>query len=408
MRKKAGSITLQAIAAWFFLYYPGSLWAAEYSLNSLRLSSDKDRIRLVFDFSGPVNHSLFLLNNPDRVVIDLEQVTLNTTLSEHSGHLELLKRIRSASHNGQDLRIVLDLAYQVRPQSFPLQPSGGYGHRLVVDLFNENRGNEQKAIKTIPRPSKLRDVIIAVDAGHGGKDPGSLGRAGSREKDVTLAIARRLAQAISGQQGMQAILIRDTDDYIDLRERTEKARKHKADMLVSIHADAFHAADAQGSSVYVLSLNGASSEAAKWLADKENASDLIGGIRLDDKDDLVASVLLDLSQTATIQSGLEVAREVLKELGKVNKLHKPEVQQAGFLVLKSPDIPSILVETAFLTNPAEERKLKSPAHQEKIVSAILNGVKLYFSQKAPPGTLLAQANDRLRQANHLPAVASSY
>lgn len=408
MHKKFVFALMRVFVAWFLFGVPTLSWASGISLDALRFSGDQDRLRLVFDFSGPVNHSIFLLNNPDRIVIDLEHVNLNTILHQHMGQRQLLKQIRSASRNGKDLRIVLDLAYPIRPKSFPLKPSGSYGHRLVVDLFDESGSTEQKAIKTMPRPAMLRDVIIAVDAGHGGKDPGSLGRSGSREKDITLIIAKRLAQAIGREQGMRAVMIRESDYFIGLRERIEKARDYKADMLISIHADAFHASDARGSSVYALSLSGASSEAAKWLADKENASDLIGGISLGDKDDLVASVLLDLSQTATIQSSLEVGREVLKELGYVNKLHKPEVQQAGFLVLKSPDIPSILVETAFLTNPVEERNLKNAVHQEKIVSAILKGVKQYFSHRAPPGTLLAHTTNPNTIGNHFPAVAASY
>lgn len=373
----------------------GAPLAGHADIVDFRLSSDRERTRLVFDLTGSVNHSLFTLKSPERVVIDIEDVNLRTALQSGGGRRSLLRDIRNAPRNGDDLRVVLDLNEAVTPKSFLLRPDGNAGYRLVIDLFKQRETSAPKpVIKALPEPEpgELRDIVIAIDAGHGGKDPGASGYRGTSEKDVALAIARELARLVKKEHGMRPVLIRDGDYYIGLRERIEKAREHKADLFVSIHADAFRDTDASGSSVYALSLRGASSEAAQWLANRENASELIGGVSLDDKDDVVASVLLDLSQTATIQASLDVGSEVLSELGQYNRLHRGHVQQAGFMVLKSPDIPSILVETAFISNPAEERKLTDARYQAKIAGAILGGVKHYFSRKAPRGTVLAREN----------------
>ncbi|HLF96581.1 MAG TPA: N-acetylmuramoyl-L-alanine amidase, partial [Methylococcaceae bacterium] len=237
--------------------------------------------------------------------------------------------------------------------------------------------------------SGIRDVVVAIDAGHGGDDPGAHGQLGTDEKEVTLAIARKLENLIRAEPGMKAVMIRNRDHYLGLRERIQKARKHKADLFVSIHADAFINDSARGSSVFTLSEHGASNEAARWLAEKENAADLVGGVRLDDKDDVLASVLLDLSQTATLEASHEVAGKVLGELGRHGALHHRDVQRAGFVVLKSPDIPSVLVETAFISNADEERKLRDPAEQENIARAVFRGIRNYFAQRAPQGTRLA-------------------
>ncbi len=356
----------------------------------VRLSSTGEQsTRLVLDLSSPVEHSLFTLRSPERVVIDLKNTALATNFPKQAREYGLLRGIRSAPRNGGDLRVVLDLQGGAQPKSFLLKPSGQAGHRLVIDLHKKSNGDAARVAKTLPKPKKLRDVVVAVDAGHGGKDPGAIGRSGTYEKHVVLAIAQELANQINKTRGMKAVLIRTGDYYIGLRDRMKKAREHKADLFISLHADAFKNRQAHGSSVYALSLRGASSEAAQWLANRENSSELVGGVSLDDKDDLVASVLLDLSQTATIQSSLEVADEILTELGQQTKLHKRSVQQAGFIVLKSPDIPSVLIETAFISNPTEERKLKDKKHQRKTSAAILRGIKRYFQRKAPPGTLLA-------------------
>lgn len=378
--------------------------AGHPELVDFRLSSNRERTRLVFDLTGSVNHSLFTLKSPERVVIDIEDVSLHTALQAGGDRRSLLRNIRNAPRNGNDLRVVLDLNEAVTPKSFLLRPEGDAGYRLVIDLFKQQEASAPKPVmKGLPKPGKLRDIVIAIDAGHGGKDPGASGYRGTSEKHVALSIARELARLIKKERGMQSVLIRDGDYYIGLRERIEKAREYKADLFVSIHADAFQDTAASGSSVYALSLSGASSEAAQWLANRENASELIGGVSLDDKDDIVASVLLDLSQTATIQASLDVGSEVLSELGQYNRLHRSHVQQAGFMVLKSPDIPSILVETAFISNPAEERKLTDSRYQAKIADAILRGVKRYFSRKPPLGTVLAEQNNQLDDGEQLSA-----
>jgi len=363
--------------------------AQNAAINNIRLSQSDSRTRLVFDLDRSIDHSLFRLHNPERVVLDIK----NTRLLD-SGLIEqmqnsLLKGVRSGVRNGNDVRIVLDLSANVTPRSFVLRPEAGAGHRLVIDL--EDKNTIPVASKPKKKP-KLRDVIVAIDAGHGGKDPGATGHLGTHEKDITLQIARKLKRIIAKYPGMKPVLIRDGDYYMALRERVQKAREHKADLLISLHADSYRDTRARGSSVYALSVDGASSETARWLAEKENASDLIGGVKLDNKDDMVAEVLLDLSLTGTIQSSLDVGDEVLGELKRIGRVHKRRVQQAGFAVLKSPDVPSILLETAFISNPREERKLRSPAHQRKTAKAILRGVSDYFSRKAPPGTWLSLNN----------------
>lgn len=367
-----------------------------------RLSDDSERTRMVFDLSGPAEHSLFTLRNPERVVIDIENVQLATELPERVPGVDSIRRIRNAPRDIHNLRVVLDLNGTVRPKSFLLRPGDNAGYRLVIDLFGENRRGP-KVTKTVPNPERLRDVVIAIDAGHGGKDPGAVGNRGTYEKHVSLAISRELAGLVNKQRGMKAVLIRNGDYYIGLRERIVKARQAKADLFISIHADAYRDKHANGSSVYALSLSGASSEAAQWLANRENAAELIGGVTLDDKDDLVASVLLDLSQNATIQSSLDVGAKILSNLGSHGSLHKSSVQQAGFIVLKSPDIPSVLVETAFISNPAEERKLISKQHQQRLANSILAGVQDYFARKAPPGSLLAEENRKQRKGDKLSA-----
>jgi N-acetylmuramoyl-L-alanine amidase len=360
-----------------------------------RLAQWGDSTRLVFDLNGPVEHGVFTLSKPERVVIDIQNVSLRTALPARLERVPVIKGIRNAPRDKDNLRVVLDLNESVRPKSFLLPPEGAAGYRLVIDLVGSGQPVRQAlpVTKRLPETGPLRDVIIAIDAGHGGKDPGAIGKRGTYEKHVVLEIARELARQINRERGMKAVLIRDGDYYIGLRERITKARAQKADLFISIHADAYKNTEARGSSVYALSLRGASSEAAQWLANRENASELIGGVSLDDKDDLVASVLLDLSQTATIQSSLDLGDEILREFKQHGQLHRDTVQQAGFMVLKSPDIPSILVETAFISNPEEERKLSNRQYQVKTAQAILSGVKRYFNRKAPPGTLLARDNE---------------
>lgn len=359
--------------------------AAETALTGVRMSANDERSRLVFDLAGPIEHEIFTLTGPHRVVLDIEDVRLREDLPTGAPAPSIIRAIRSAPRGDGDLRVVLDLAAAARPKSFVLQPNGQHGHRLVVDVINQDRvakGGSRPESADMPR----RDLVIAIDAGHGGRDPGALGRSGTLEKDITLAVGRKLQRVLNDTPGFRAVLTRDGDYYLGLRERMERAREAQADLFISLHADAFRDARAKGSSVYALSLNGASSEAARWLAERENAADLVGGVSLGDKDEMLASVLLDLSQTATIESSIDVAHEVLEELGGVNRLHKHSVQQAAFVVLKSPDIPSILVEAAFISNPHEERQLRSKSHQRDLAEAIRDGVVDYFKRQAPRNT----------------------
>jgi N-acetylmuramoyl-L-alanine amidase len=275
----------------------------------------------------------------------------------------------------------------VRSRSFTAAPNGQYGNRLVIDLHPQ--GGLTPVKRASEKPVRGRDVIVAVDAGHGGHDPGAIGPNRSREKDVALAVSRQLARRIDAEPGMKAVLIRNGDYYVDHRERMEIARRNKADLFISVHADAVTDRRARGSSVYVLSLKGASDEAAKMLAQRENASDMVGGVSLSDKDAVLASVLLDLSQNAALSASLDVGDDVIRELARLGPVHRRTVQQAGFLVLKAPDIPSILVETAFISNPSEEKNLRSSAHQEKLATAILAGVRDYFYSNPPQDTQLA-------------------
>lgn len=374
------------------LMFAGLAQAAQTDLQGLRVWASPDKTRVVFDISKAVEHKLFTLDGPDRLVIDISKTRLSTKLDSTKGGI--IKGVRSAPRNGKDLRVVLDLSTAVQPKSFVLKPNSKYGHRLVIDLApkqaSKNTATRKTVKRTAPENKGARDIIIAIDAGHGGDDPGAIGYRGTYEKDAVLQIARRLERLVKKERGMRPVMIRTGDYYIGLRQRMEKARKARADLFVSIHADAFRDPKVSGASVYTVSLKGASSEAARWLADQENASDLIGGVSLEDKDDVLASVLLDLSQSYTIESSQEAADQVVKKLGRVTHMHKRRVQQAGFVVLKSPDIPSMLVETAFISNPKDERRLRNPKSQETMAKAILAGVREYFQRKPPPGTWLAE------------------
>jgi N-acetylmuramoyl-L-alanine amidase len=330
------------------------------------------------------------------LVIDLKKTRLKAKMPKPDAKERVVRNIRSAFRDGTDLRVVLDLERRVRPKSFILKPNREYGYRLVVDLELEQTAQTANPVGILSKTSararaRSRDVIVAIDAGHGGEDPGARGARGTYEKDVVLGIARKLAALVKAEPGMRPVMIRNGDYFMKLRDRVRRARKYKADLFVSIHADAFRDPRVRGSSVYTLSQRGASSEAARWLAERENTADLIGGVKLENKDDILASVLLDLSQTATLQASMEAAANVLKGLKKLGKTHKRRVQQAGFVVLKSPDIPSMLVETAFISNPWEERRLKNPAHQKKLAKALMSGIRRYFQISPPAGTLLAES-----------------
>ncbi|HEY5740248.1 MAG TPA: N-acetylmuramoyl-L-alanine amidase [Gammaproteobacteria bacterium] len=352
------------------------------ALTGIRISeSDAEHTRVVFDLSGSVEHRLFTLADPHRVVIDLEDTHESDAIAIGSTRTTLMRGIRSASKENGRLRVVLDLQGKVRPRSFLLKPDGKSGHRVVIDLHATNLSPTPIATSQQELHKRKSEYVIAIDPGHGGRDPGAIGKKGTREKDVVLSVAQKMKDLVNRTPGYRAVLTREGDRFVSLRNRVKKAREAEADLFVSLHADSFRSPAAKGASVYALSLSGASSEAARWIAQKENASDLIGGISLDDKDDLIASVLLDLSQTATIQDSLDLGSDVLKHLGKVSRLNNSHVQQAGFAVLKAPDMPSILIETAFLSNPSEERKLRNPKHQHKLARAVFSGIQHHLDNR---------------------------
>jgi N-acetylmuramoyl-L-alanine amidase len=352
------------------------------TLTGIRISqSADDHTRVVFDLTGAFEHNLFTLADPYRVVIDIKDTRKSDAVAISRKTTNLMSGLRSASKGSGRLRVVLDLQGKVRPRSFALKPDGKSGHRLVVDLHATDLS--PTPIKTSQQQRKKRKdhFVIAIDPGHGGRDPGAIGKRGTREKDIALAVGKKMKALVNRTPGYKAVLTRDADRFIPLRNRVKKAREAQADIFVSLHADAFHKSYVKGASVYALSLRGASSEHARLAANKENASDLIGGINLDDKDDMIRSVLLDLSQTATIQDSLELGSDVLSQIGKVSKLNNKKVQQAGFAVLKAPDMPSILIETAFLSNPSEEQKLRSPKHQQKLAKAVFSGIRSHLKNR---------------------------
>lgn len=371
----------------------GAATANRALIYGMRMSTSRAKTRLVLDLNNSVKYSLFTLSNPERIVIDIRDSSFNGNLPKFEAG-GLVKRIRSARRNESDVRVVIELNIRAQPKSFLLSPQGGNGHRLVVDLLDNrlyagDKPVQNKNHRTDKKPKPLRDVIVAIDAGHGGKDPGASGSKHTREKDITLAVAKKLKKALDKSRGIKPVLIRDRDVFMTLKQRIRIARQQKADLFVSIHANAYPDARAHGASVYTLSTRGATSEAAQWLADKENAADLFGGVSIRNRSDVVAEILLDLAQSATIQSSLDVGGIVLKQLGRVGKVHRHKVEQAGFAVLRSPDIPSILIETAFISNPREEKKLRTKAFQEKLANAIATGVGQYFKRQAPPGTILS-------------------
>jgi len=376
---------------------------AATQIEGLRIWPAPDHTRLVLDTAGSVEHNVFSLSSPARLVIDLK----NTSLKTDFGNVDLsgspIQRIRSAPRNGTDLRVVLDLKSDIKPRSFVLEPNQQYGHRLVVDLIDEAGSRLERATSpTVTKDSAgKRDIVVVVDAGHGGEDPGAIGPRGTREKDVVLKMAKTLAALIEKQPGFTAKLTRTGDYYIGLRNRTILARKYGADLFVSVHADAFRTPQPAGASVFALSQRGATSETARWLAQSENSSDLIGGaggLSLEGRDEMLAGVLLDLSMTASINASLGVGSSVLGQLGGVAKLHKPGVEQAAFAVLKSPDIPSILVEAGFISNPKEEKNLASEWYRDRLANAMMDGIHDYFRRTPPPGTLLAWQKENNRSA----------
>lgn len=411
------------------------------TVTATRLWPAADYTRLTIEATSEITQKMILLRDPDRLVLDLEGIDLNANIKSLVNAVSVndpyIKQVRVANFKQNVVRVVIDLKAPIKPNIFMLQPAGQYQHRLVLDLYpmqdpipslidKSNKSAEFTAISeqkpigdvksaevrsaepittndTKPLETAIPDmtavekaaekpmtnkpvnnkfgrlITIAIDAGHGGEDPGAKGANGSREKDITLAIAKKLKERIDSEPNMRGILTRDGDYFISLHGRVVKARTLQSDLFISIHADAFVRPEARGSSVFALSEKGATSASARYLAKKENESDLIGGVSLDNKDANLARTLLDLSQTATINDSLKLGKNVLKNIGEINTLHKGSVEQAGFAVLKSPDIPSILVETAFISNPEEERKLNDEGYREKLVEAIIAGVKKYFS-----------------------------
>ncbi len=408
-----------------FLCVHTNCLAVDVARARLSATDANNQTRVVFDLSGPAAHHTFRMRNPERVVIDIMDARASQGLSLQGGDRSLVQRLRYARQKDQRLRLVLDLDRPVSVKSFLLTPDKTSGDRLVIDLTEARDIKPGKPVaraiprtqsKPAPQPRPVqkkpatppRDIIVAIDAGHGGEDPGARGRAGTREKDVVLAIARKLRDRVNRERGMRAVMIRNGDYYLTLRKRIALARKNRADLFISIHADAFRDKRVKGASVYVLSQRGASSEAARWLAERENAADLVGGVSLEDRDDVLKSVLLDLSQTATLEASIDVADRVLDGFKRIGQVHKPSVQHAGFVVLKSPDIPSILVETAFISNPTEERKLRDRRHQAAVADTIMSGIRAYFRYHAPPGTLLAQHKHRIERGETLSDIASQY
>lgn len=373
-------------------------------VRATRLWPSPEYSRITLELSGRVAHKHFTLEDPDRLVLDLEDVD-PAELADIAGKLAAddpyIASLRVGSPKPGVARLVVGLKAPVKPQVFNLKPMGEYGHRLVLDLYPRAAGaveqQMREAIEKAEQRPRARDdagtrnatrqykrlVTVVIDPGHGGEDPGAIGATGAREKDVTLAISRLLKEHMDQAENIRAVLTRDGDYFVPLHERVRKARAQRADLFVSIHADAFLKPTARGSSVFALSERGATSAAAKWLAAKENAADLIGGVNLGGKDHYLRQTLLDLSQTAQIADSLKLGRAVLEQLGGINTLHKAEVEQAGFAVLKAPDIPSILVETAFISNPEEEKKLTDTDYQSKMAAALVTGIKSYFDLNPP-------------------------
>jgi len=396
---------------------------------AVRVWPSEDYTRVTLENDSNLKITNFIVKNPDRLVVDIEGIDLNSTLKDLVAKIQpndpYIKQVRVAQNRPNVVRLVFDLKDEIKPQVFTLEPVGDYKYRFVIDLYpttppdpiasliqkgNWSRDQQAEAKppltdnkpESAPAPAATEDaplakaapsndtkleltrmITIALDPGHGGEDPGAIGSRGNREKDIVLSIAKRLKKKIEEQPNMRVMLTRDADFFVPLGMRVQKARKVQADLFVSIHADAFVQRTARGSSVFALSEKGASSTAARWMANRENSADMIGGVNIKTHDKQLASVLLDLSTTAQINDSLRVGNAVLKEIGGINKLHRGAVEQAGFAVLKAPDIPSILIETAFISNPEEEAKLTDNSYQDDMADAIMTGIKKYFAKNPP-------------------------
>ncbi|MDB5796596.1 MAG: N-acetylmuramoyl-L-alanine amidase [Paucimonas sp.] len=420
---KAGATLLLSVFA--------STPARAAQIVAVRVWPAEDYTRVTLENDSDLKTTHFIVKDPERLVVDIEGIDLNPALKSLVAKIEAndpyIRQVRVGQNRPKVVRLVFDLKEEVKPQVFMLAPVGTYQHRLIFDLYPVNppdpiaqliarsaNKTAQAPAPALPEPAPqaearpplvekgsnpaiakaeppappaagqtTRMITIALDPGHGGEDPGAVGRAGSREKDVVLAIARRLKAKLEEQPNIRVLLTRDGDFFVPLHVRVQKARRVQADLFVSVHADAFIEPTARGASVFVLSEKGATSTAARWLANKENSADLIGGVNLKHHDRQLASVLLDLSTTAQINDSMKLGRAVLSEIGNINRLHKGAVEQAGFAVLKAPDIPSILVETAFISNPEEEAKLNDGAYQDKLADAVVTGIRKYFAKNPP-------------------------
>jgi N-acetylmuramoyl-L-alanine amidase len=364
--------------------------AQAVDVRSVRVWAAPDNTRVVLDLSGSAPHSMNVLHNPERVVLNVAGGHMSKGAHAEAPGRGAVKSLHMSQVPGQ-LRIVLDLAKASQAKSFLAKPNSRYGYRLVIDVGNPVVvAAISKPVRAEHAPHDSRDLIIAIDAGHGGEDPGAIGKGGLREKDVVLGIAKDLYADINAEPGMKAVLTRNGDYFLPLRERMRRARAQSADLFVSVHADSIRDRSIDGSSVYILSQRGATDEASRWLAARENAADLIGGVSLEDKDDVLASVLLDVSQTASLSASQAAAERVIRQLSLAGQVRKPQVQEARFMVLKSPDIPSMLVETAYISNPLEEQRLRTDAQRAKIAAAIHRGIRDYFYANPPLGTRIAQ------------------
>lgn len=371
---------------------------AQNVIKGVRVWPSPDSTRIVFDLKKEPDYTYFSLKGPDRLVLDFSNTSDKIDLSQISNESKLIKRIRqSKPKNNQSLRVVLELNKTIKPVVFPLKPTSPYGDRLVIDLIDQ----DVRSAKAPARITSKRDVLIAIDAGHGGEDPGSIGAAGTYEKLVTLALSKRVAKLINDEPGMKAIMVRSNDYYVHPNRRSEIARKHKADFFISVHADAFITRKPHGASVWVLSLKRANTEIGKWMEQTEKHSQLLGGaaevLKDTDSEKYLAGALLDMSMSHSMSTGYDVALDMIAELSKVTKMHKKKPQAASLAVLKSPDIPSILVEVGFISNVNEEKRLKSPKHQQKLARAIKRAVHQYFQRNPPEGTLLAQNKDKVKR-----------
>jgi N-acetylmuramoyl-L-alanine amidase len=386
-----------------FLLIVTSKAYSKNDVNAVRIWPAQEYTRITIESITPLSNDQMILKNPERVVIDLKGIAINAVIKTLPSQLSVndpnIKKIRVAQFTPNVTRIVIDLKGQARVKIFSLKPIDPYKNRLVIDLYPENqdsiavllrqlesKNSPDQIIKTKKNTTKekriINKIIVAIDAGHGGEDPGAIGKGGTREKDINLQISKKLKALIDKEKNMKAVLIRDGDYFVPLAARVKKARKIKANIFISIHADAFTRRSVRGSSIFALSEKGATSAFAKLIANKENESDLIGGVSIDDKEPLLAKTLLDLSQSATVDDSINLGNHVLQKVKRVNRLHKKHVEQAGFAVLKAPDIPSILIETAFLSNPTEEKNLRSKAFQDKLVKSIFRGIKSYLKTKS--------------------------